>query len=396
MGSLPDIRGPRNKPQQAAQQPAQQPRLSASGDTTAPHKQDATWEFGQHLTRDLVATPASLVLDPQSRHLQATPPAAYVTTAAVVDALPSPSASLLSRPACAKPVQPAEATDTPSAPPAAVAADLQHDVAAVVKDPHPASSSAAGVSPSPVLTRGGAASQHSSAQPPSSSPSSVQSAQANFSDDANGGQVEAAQAINTAASGSGSTDKGNATAVGRPGWDNSTTVPKAGISNSRDAGPCMPTVSASSARQSSSPPVASNSRSTALSASRSPAAAGLADSCHITRCAVADANQGSGTAAAVQGATTPILGAGAMHAGVAGTANGSPAKPHRSTTGSAAGTDVYAVSDALLLDKLSGACSSSAGLQSATHTLRAQAASSSRSAEAPPVTSQVSGPHACC
>lgn len=395
MGSLPDIREPRNKPQQAAQQAAPQPLLSASGDSKGLSKQDAAGEFGQHLTANLVAMPTPLVLDPQKGPLQASPPVACVTTAAVVDAVPLPSASLASRPSCSEPFKSAEAEDTPSAPPTVIAADLQHGVAAVVKE-HPASGSAAGVNPSPVLSRDDAASQHSSPQPLSSSPDPVQTAPANLSDDATGGQVEAGQASITAANGSGSTDSGNATAVGRPGWDNSTTVPKASISNSRVAGPRMPTASASTIKQSSSPPLASKDRSTELSASGVPSAAGLADTCHITRCAVADANQGSGTAAAVQGAATPFLGAGAMHAGIAGTANRSPPVPHSRTAGSAAGADVYAVSDALLLDKLSGACSSSAGMQSATHTLRAQAASSSRSAEAPPVTSQVNYAHACC
>ncbi len=63
---------------------------------------------------------------------------------------------------------------------------------------------------------------------------------------------------------------------------------------------------------------------------------------------------------------------------------------HSVAPASAARADVYAVSDALLLDKLSDVCNSSTGVQSASQTLPMEAASSKGSAQASCTTSQVS------
>ncbi len=368
------IPGPKSTPQEGAQQHLTS--SSAPAHPKSPPSQTAARQINQHQAPLLAAAPVILGLDPQGTDLHTATSAADASHDADGHALPLTSVMLLNISSSGDAHIDTEAAGSSTMPFTAAHSEQSHHEPA----PQPASRPTFALGLSPTLVEGEANPQQAVLQ---DSPA-VQTRQIPPCALGTGSQKGAASAIPSAGT---STSSSFGTAGRRPGsgvahadWNSCADAPEANVSSSsKDAVQSTCDALTSSAVQSSSPAVASaDSSARVLADSHSSVASGDED----TRPAVGNVLGNP------VGLTLPEVGAVQAETGDRMLEKMLPRRLS-SAAASAARADVYAVSDALLLDKLSDVCSSSTGVQSPSQTSPMGAASSKGSAQASWTSSQV-------
>ena len=367
-----NIPGPKSTPQEGAQQ-----HLTSSSTPAHPKLTPSQTAARQHQAPVLTAEPVLLSLDPQGTDSHTATSAADARHDADSLAFPQTSDTLPNTSSSGDSHTNAEAASAPAMPFTAAQSEQSHHEPA----PQPASRPTFALGASPLSIKGDTDPQQallqesSAAQTRSNSPGAL----------GTGSQSGAASAMSAASTSTtssvGTADRPPGSAVAHAAWHGCTDVPEANVSSSsRGAVQSSYDALTSSAVQSSKPavPVADSSARVLADGHSSVAhgdedtrpAKGNAEGSHSPVASLPEAGAQTETGDRMLGKTLP--------------------RTHNTAIASAARADVYAISDALLLDKLSDVCSSSTGVQGASQVLPMGAASSKSSAQASCSTSQVS------
>ncbi len=377
------IPGPKSTPQEGAQQ-----RLTSSSTPAHPKpppSQTAARQISQHQAPVLAVEPVLLGLHPQGTDSHTATSAADVSHDADGHALPQISDLLPKTSTSGDSHTNGEAADAPAMPlTAALGEQLHHE-----PTPQPASRPTFALGASPMSVKGDADPQQAVLQ----ESSAVQTRRNSPGALGTGSQSGAASATSTAGTSTSSSvstaDRHPGSGVAHAAWNSCADAPKADVSSS-SRGAVQSTCDAltSSAVQSSKPAVAVAASSARVVAnSYSSVARGDEDK----RPANGSAERSHSRAVSAVPVGLPLPEVGVIQAETGNRMLGKMLpRTHSVAAASAARGDVYAVSDALLLDKLSDVCSSSTGMQGASQTSPMGAASSKSSAQVSCTPSQVS------
>ncbi|DBA82764.1 TPA: hypothetical protein ACH3X1_006992 [Trebouxia sp. C0004] len=361
MESSRSIPGPKFAPQEGTQQ-----RLTGSS-APAHHKpppsQTAARQIKQH------QAPVLAALDPQGTDLHTATSAADASHDADGHALLQTSDMLPNRSSSGESHTNAEAAGA-LAMPFTAAHDEQSDHEPA---PQPASRPTFALGLNPLSVKGDADPQQAVLQ---GSPA-VQTRRSPPGALGTGSQTGAATPLagTSTSSSVGRADRHSGSADADADWNGCADAPEANVSSSSSTGAVQSTfaLTTSAVLQSSKPAVAVADSSTRV----------LAESHPFAACGNKDMRPAEGNVEHSHSPAGSLPEVGAVQAETGERMLGKMLpKPHSIAAASAARADVYAVLDALLLDKLSDVCSSSTGVQSASQTLARGAASSKGSAQA--------------
>ena len=375
------IPGPKSTPQEGAQQ-----RLTSSSTPAHPKpppSQTAARQISQHQAPVLAVKLVLLGLHPQGTDSHTATSAADVSHNAdghallqISDLLPKTSTSGDSH-------TNGETADAPAMPlTAALGEQLHHE-----PTPQPASRPTFALGASPMSVKGDADPQQAVLQE-SSAVQTRRNSPGALGTGSQSGAASATSAGGTSRSSSvGTPDRHLGSGGTHTDWNGFADAPKANVSStnsSRGAVQSILEALTSSAVQSSSPAFAvADSSKKVVANSYSSVARGDEDK----RPANDSAERSHSPAASAVPVDLPLPELGVIQAE---TGDRMLPMTHSAAAASAAKADVYAVSDALLLDKLSDVCSSSTGVPSTSQTLPTGPAFSEGSAHASHTTSQVS------
>ncbi len=375
------IPGPKPTPHEGPQQ-----RLtssSAPAHPKPPPRQTVARQINQHQAPVLAAEPVMLGLDPQGTGSHTATSAADASRDAEGHALPQTSDMLPNISSSGDSHANAEAASAPVMPlTAALGEQSHHELAS-----QPASRPTFALVPTPLSVKSEADPQQAVVE----ESQTRQSPPGAFGTGSQTGAASATRSAGTSTSSSvGTADRHPGSGVAHAAWNGCADAPKADVSSSNSRGAVQITCDALtiSAVQSGSPAVpVADSSARVLADGYSSVARGDED----TRPAVGNAERSRSPAASPVPVGLPLPELGVIQAETGDRMLGKMLpRTHSTAAAGAARADVYAVSDALLLDKLSDVCSSSTGVQNASQTLPMGAAPRKGSAQASCTTSQVS------